>query len=199
MSNRGFAILFAGLVIALALVIGCTTPGTSPGAPAPAATAQPAVTQQPVYTQQAAGAQQTPSSSAPASSSGIDTTIAVRNNDFACLDVQQALGVDYLYEDQKFTVTVSPPLNGGVNVNALFIDTEDKAKMLSVTPTFDEVNKVWDYEGLVPLLQFNDIASQQQKTITIKRQGKFYLCIDDRKETGGGDVSYKVPVKFVPA
>jgi CheY-like chemotaxis protein len=31
---------------------------------------------------------------------------------------------------------------------------------------------------------------------TIKNQGKYYLCVDDRKETGAGDTLYQVPVKF---
>ena len=200
MSNRGYTFLFAGLVIALALIIGCTTPGPSPGAgaPAPAATAQQAAPQQQGYSPPASP-QQTSAPSAPASGGGIDTTINVHSNDFACLDIQKGLGVDYLYEDQKFNVQVGLPTNGRANVNALFLDTEDKVKLLSVPPKFDDVKKVWVYEGLVPLLQFNDITTPQQKTITIKRQGGFYLCIDDRKESGGPDVTYQVPVKFTPA
>jgi hypothetical protein len=193
MRYRGYACLIVVLIALLVLVAGCTTPTTSPGAPAPAATAQPAAPQQP------ANPQQTNSTLASASGGGIDTTVNVHSNDFACLDVQKGLGVDYLYEDQKYNVWVGLPLNGRANVNALFVDTEDKVKMLSVPPKFDDVNKVWVYEGLVPLLQFNDITTPQQKTITIKRQGQFYLCIDDRKEAGGTDVTYQVPVKFTPA
>lgn len=198
MSNRGYAFLFVGLVMAITLVVGCTTQYPSPGAPAPAATAQPAAPQQPVSTQQPGNPQQTTAPSAPVSG-GIDTTITVMNNNYACMDVQKGLGVDYLYPAQKFAVTVSPPPGSNVNVNALFLDTGDKAKMLAVPPKYDNVNKVWVYDGLVPLLQFNDVATPQQKTVTIKRQGQFYLCIDDRKETGGGDASYNVPVKFTPA
>jgi len=199
MSNRGYVFLFAGLVIALAIVAGCTTQNSSPGAPAPAATAQPGTPQQPVYTRQPGNLQQTTAPPGSASSGGIDTTINVHSNDYACLDLQKGLGVDYLYEDQKYTVWVGLPLNGRASVNALVVDTEDKVKMLSVPPKYDEVNKVWAYEGLVPLLQFNDITTPQQKTITIKRQGGFYLCIDDRKESGGQDIVYQVPVKFIPA
>ena len=192
MSYRGYPFVFVALVFALALLIGCTMPSTSPTAPAPAATAQPAATQQQAY-----APQYTATPSAPAATgSGIDTTINVRGNGYTCLDVQQGLGVDYLYPDQKYTVTVGLPLNGRVNVNAIVVDTEDKTKMGSVPPKWDDVKKSWVYDGLVPLLQFNDITTPQQKTITIKRQGQFYLCIDDRKESGGEDVTYKVPVTF---
>ena len=192
MNFRGYSLLFVGLAIALALVMGCTAPAGSPSAPAPATTPQPAASQAPAYTPQYTA---TPTA-ASATGASIDTTVNVRNNGFTCLDVQQGLGVDYLYEDQKYSVTVGLPLNGNVNVNALVLDTEDKTKMGSVPPKWDDVKKAWVYDGLVPLLQFNDITTPQQKTITIKRQGQFYLCIDDRKETGGEDVTYKVPVTF---
>jgi hypothetical protein len=195
MRYRGYACLIVLLIASLVLVAGCTVPTTSPAAPqAPAATAAPAAPQAPVATQTHSSA------STPATSSGgIDTTVNVHSNDYVCFDVQKGLGVDYLYEDQKYNVWVGLPMNGKVNVNALVLDTEDKVKMGSVPPKFDDVKKTWVYEGLVPLLQFNDITTPQQKTITIKRQGQFYLCIDDRKESGGQDVTYQVPIKFTPA
>jgi hypothetical protein len=195
MRYRGYACLIVLLVASMVLVAGCTVPTTSPAAPqAPAATAAPAAPQAPVATQSQGSA-----ATSAASSGGVDTTVNVHSNDFTCFDIQKGLGVDYLYADQKFNVWVGLPMNGKVNVNALVLDTEDKTKMGSVPPKFDDVKKSWVYEGLVPLLQFNDITTPQQKTITIKRQGQFYLCIDDRKETGGQDVTYQVPIKMTPA
>jgi hypothetical protein len=35
-----------------------------------------------------------------------------------------------------------------------------------------------------------------EKTFTIKTQSKYYICADDRKETGTNDDTYRVPVKL---
>jgi hypothetical protein len=195
MRYRRYFYLSVLFIATLVLIAGCTSPAASPSTPAPVATtAPPAAPQQTAYT-----VGQTVVPSAPAAAGGIDTTVNVHYNDYACFDLQKGLGVDYLYEDQKFNVWVGLPLNGRANINALVLDTEDKTKMVSVPPKFNDVSKTWVYDGLVPLLQFNDITTPQQKTITMKRQGQFYLCIDDRKETGGSDVTLQVPIKFTPA
>jgi hypothetical protein len=52
------------------------------------------------------------------------------------------------------------------------------------------------YETVVPVVQFNDITTPVEKTFTIKRQSKYYICADDRKESGVSDVVYRVPVKL---
>jgi len=49
---------------------------------------------------------------------------------------------------------------------------------------------------VVPLAQFNDITTPVEKTFTIKRQSKYYICADDRKESGTNDITYLVPVKL---
>ena len=85
-----------------------------------------------------------------------------------------------------------------VNVNILLLDVTDNAKLLSVSPVWDEVNEVWTYAGIVPIVRFNDLAKTESKTITIKNQGKYFLCADDRKEVGGSDSVYHVPVKVTP-
>jgi hypothetical protein len=51
----------------------------------------------------------------------------------------------------------------------------------------------------VPLVQFNDVSTTQEKTVTIKNQGKYYLCADDRKESGVNDAIIRVPVKMTKA
>jgi|GEM_PF-679685 len=190
--NRGYLCLAALLVIAL-LLAGCTTtPGTQTTMP----TAAPSVSGTSGASPGPAGstAMQTQT---PTKSAGLDTTIDVHRNDFACIDVTAGMGVDYLYPDQKFQIQVAPPANQ-VNVNILFLDVTDNAKLLSVSPVWNEVNKVWTDAEIVPIVQFNDLAKTQTKTITIKNQGKYFLCADDRKETGGSDAVYHVPVKFTP-
>jgi len=185
MKFERYSFLFAVLVILLACVCGCTTtPSTGSGPVATVITAAPV---SPPVTQ-ATSAYQV------AKSSGLDTTIDIHYNDFYCLDLQKALGVDYLYPDQKYTIWATTP--GTVNVNVLLLKVDDYEKIQNVRPAWDAVKKTWVYDGISPLIQLNDISVPQEKTITIKNQGKYYLCADDRKESGVNDAMLRVPVKI---
>jgi hypothetical protein len=180
--------IFALLVILLTCIAGCTSSQTTiqktgtvtqtPGNPVMTTTSH------------------TPIPSQITRSAGIDTTINIHFNDFNCLDVQQELGVDYLYPDQKYSIWASSPGSNTVNVNVLFIDITDKEKIQNVPPVWDTIKKTWIYEGLVPIVQFNDVTVPRETTITIKKQGKYYLCADDRKESGVNNDILRVPVKL---
>jgi hypothetical protein len=190
MRSHTYLGIFAVLVILLACIAGCTAPQTpSQTAPQKTGTGTQAPAN-PVMT----GTSQTPASAQAARTAGIDTTINIHFNDFNCLDVTKELGVEYLYPDQRYTVWASSPVSGTVNV--LFIDVGDKEKIQTVKPVWNAVAKTWVYEGLVPIVQFNDITTPQEKTFTIKQQGKYYLCADDRKESGINDAILRVPVKL---
>lgn len=78
----------------------------------------------------------------------------------------------------------------------LFIDVSDRDRIQTSPPVWDEVKKSWIYEGLVPIIQFNDVTVPRETTITIKKQGKYFLCADDRKVTGTNDAILRVPVKL---
>jgi len=104
--------------------------------------------------------------------------------------------VDYLYPDQKYTIWATTPGSGNVNVNVLLLKVGDYEKIQNVRPVWDAVKKTWVYEGIAPLIQLNDISTPQEKTITIKNQGKYFLCADDRKESGVNDAILRVPVKI---
>jgi len=132
----------------------------------------------------------------PASTADIDTTINVRFNELACISVQDLLGTTYLYPDQKFKLQASPPGPNTIDVNVLFVDENDQLKLRQAKPKWDTVRKTWVYDGPVPLVQFIDITSPVEKTFTIKTQSKYYICADDRKESGTQDVVYRVPVKL---
>ena len=180
--------IFALLVILLTCIAGCTSSQTTiqktgtvtqtPGNPVMTATSQ------------------TPIPAQITRSAGIDTTINIHFNDFNCLDVQQELGVDYLYPDQKYSIWASSPGTNTVNVNVLFIDIADKEKIQNIPPAWDTIKKTWIYEGLGPIVQFNDVTVPRETTITIKKQGKYYLCADDRKESGVNNDIFRVPVKM---
>jgi hypothetical protein len=174
------------LIVLLACAAGCTGTQNS-GTATTSVQSTPAVT-----TLQAAGTSMT----AAPKSADIETTIMVRFNDFACLNVQDALGSEYLYPDQKFDLWAAAPSGGGVNVNVLLVDENDQMKLRQIRPELDNVKKTWVYTGIVPVVQFNDIVTPQEKTFTIKTQSKYYICVDDRKESGASDVMYKVPVKL---
>jgi len=179
---------FLLVLVVLVCAAGCTTaPATNPasGTPAPAPAAVPA-----------GGMSAGVISTVPAAKTAdIDTTIGVHFNDYACLDVQKEMGVSYLYPGEKYTLSATTP--GSVNVNIIFLDTNDHIALQAVHPKWDSVNKIWVYEGIVPVVQFNDVTGPVQKSFTIKNQGKFYLCADDRKENGVSDVIYQVPVKLL--
>jgi hypothetical protein len=125
----------------------------------------------------------------------VDTTINLHFNEYNCLDVQQELGVVYLNPDQQYTIRVSPP-NVPASVNLLFLDVGDRERLQTSLPEWNSVTKTWDYEGIVPLVQFNDVSSPQEKTVTIPNQGKYYLCADDRKESGLNTNIIRLPVKM---
>jgi len=184
----GYVILtvsFLVMVIVLICAAGCTTPqqpaaATVTPAPTPAAPSSGVIT-----------------ATAAIKTANIDTTIGVRFNDYACLDVQKEMGVSYLYPDEKYTLSATTPGAGTVNVNILFLDTNDHIAIQAVQPKWDSVSRKWVYEGIVPLAQFNDVTAPVQKTFTIKDQGKYFICVDDRKETGVNDAIFQVPVKLL--
>ncbi|NMB79008.1 MAG: hypothetical protein GYA23_07920 [Methanomicrobiales archaeon] len=184
MNYREYAWLAAGLIILLAVTAGCTAPSAPPATPVPTPTTAPV----------APGTTAAPA--APIKSAEIDTVISVHYDDFACLDVQKELGKAYLYPDEKYSLSASSPGVSGVNVNVLFLDENDSLGIRQINPQWDSVQKKWVYEGIVPVVQFNDITVPVEKTFTIKSQSKYYICVDDRKETGINDVMLRVPVKL---
>ena len=163
------------------------TQNAGTGSAGPVATT--AAPSSPTYTQ-------LPSATLAAGNHGIDTTINIHYNDFLCLDVQKEMVADYLYADQKYSIWATSPGSGTVNVNVLLLTASDYEKIQTVRPTWDTIKKTWVYEGIAPLIQLNDITIPQEKTITIKTQGKYYLCADDRKEAGTNDAIFRVPVKI---
>jgi len=80
MKPPALVIFYAALIILVVLIAGCTTntaaPATPQATPAPAA----------------AATSEFPVPTAAVKTADIDTTITVRFNDFACLDVQEELG-----------------------------------------------------------------------------------------------------------
>ncbi len=186
MRFQRYSVLFAVLVILLACASACTTipnPGSGPSATVTTAAATPVMTP-------ATSAQQA------TKSAGHETTINIHYNDYYCIPLHTELGVDYLYPDQKYTIWANSPAGGTINVNILLLKVDDYDKIQTVKPTWDAVKKTWVYEGISPLLQLNDITVPQEKTITIKNQGKYFLCADDRKESGVNDNMFRVPVKI---
>jgi hypothetical protein len=182
--------IFAILVILLTLIAGCTQ--SSPLPAAQKSGSSPQVPGNPLIS----GTSPTPASTQTARSADIDMIIDIHSNDFNCLDVQKELGVDYLYPDQKYHIWATSPGNGLESINVLFIDVSDRDRIQTSPPVWDAVKKIWIYEGLVPIVQFNDVTVPRETTITIKKQGKYYLCADDRTETGMNDDILRVPVKL---
>ncbi|MEI7857073.1 MAG: hypothetical protein WCH85_06165 [Methanomicrobiales archaeon] len=182
---NGYLGLFAILVIVLVCASGCTT-SQAPVTATPAPSATIAAT--------SGSLQNSVTTSAEAKSSNIDTMVNVHFNDIACLDIQNGMGVTYLYPDQKYKLTAASPSAAAVNVNVVLVDENDKLILSQTRPQWDSLQKTWSYPGLVPVVQFNDITVPQEKSFTIKTQSKYYICVDDRKETGTNDIVLRVPV-----
>jgi len=177
-------VLIAVLVILLAIAAGCTTPQQTPTA-TQAPQAAPATPQQ-TYS--------APLATRTTSTAAIDTVINVHTNELSCMNVQDQMGVDYLYPDQQYKLEAAPPAGNAVAVNILFVDTTNQMRLREVEPKFER--NTWVYDGVVSVVKIADVASPVEKTFTIKDQGKYYLCVDDRKESGVQDAVYRVPVKL---
>ena len=182
--------VFIALVFITACFCGCITPRSSSGGPQPPveSTYTPLQTTTPPFTAKVG------TTAAPGRI--VDTTISIHYDDYDCLDIQKELGVVYLNPDEKYTIRVSPP-SFPVNINILLLDVGDLERIQVVEPEWNTITKTWDYEGIVPLLQINDVSTTVEKTVTIENQGKYYLCADDRKEPGVNDVIIRVPVRVM--
>jgi hypothetical protein len=77
------------------------------------------------------------------------------------------------------------------------VDENDQVGLRQIEPKWDVVKKSWVYEGIVPVIQLNDVTGPVAKTVTIKTQSKYYICVDDRKESGTSDTIYQVPVTLL--
>jgi len=184
MKILGYSTFAVLLVLVLVFFAGCST--SQPAAPA---------TQAPPASTTSVANPSSPAS-VTVQAADIDTVINVRFNDMACMNVQDALGTTYLYPDQKFKLSAASPGANTININVLFVDENDQLALRQIKPQWDGVRKTWVYTGVVPLAQFNDIITPVEKTFTIKTQSKYYICADDRKESGTNDVTYRVPVKL---
>ena len=188
MKIHGYFVLSVLLVVLLAVAAGCTTPQQAPAAPT-AAPATAAAVQQ-------TAAPQAPQTAAAQNSNEFDIMIRVHQNDLACVNVGDYLGVTYLYPDDKLTLEAENPGPNTINENILFVDENDQLALRQAKPQWDQVKKAWTYPSVVPIVQFNDITTPVEKTFTIKAQHVYYICADDRKEASTQDVTYLVPVKL---
>ena len=185
MHARMISGVVAVLLVLLACTAGCSTPQNAGPVP------------QPPVTTAAAPITAAPAPVTVAKTADVDTIVNLRFNDMTCLDVQKEIGKEYLYPDQKWQLFVSPPANSRANVNVVFVDENDSLRLRQTKPVWDTVKKIWVYEGIVPLAQFNDVTVPVDKSFTIKTQSKYYVCIDDRKETGIDDSMIRVPVRLM--
>lgn len=187
----------AVLLIMCACIAGCTTPTsiksvTTPVVPVSTTLVTVAGTT-PVATQ--APVSGTAASTTTETGTGIGTTISVHYNDYSCINIPETLGVPYLYPGEKYEISAGSAGSGTISPNLLVLDVTDYHKFGTTKPVWDSVQKTWVYDGVVPLVKIIDVATWQTKTLAIEDQGYYYICIDDRKETGTSEAVYQVPVK----
>lgn len=188
MKIPGNFVPLAVLALVLAIVAGCSTPlPQTPGTPQAPTVTVPAQTPQ-TY--------QTATTTRPAPVADLDTTVFVKSNGLSCIYVGDFLGGTYLYEGDRFKLEAWSPGANTINANVLFVDENDSLKLREISPRRDTIQNVWVYDGIVPLAQLNDITTPVEKTFTIKRQSKYYICADDRQESVINENTYQVPVRL---
>lgn len=185
MKINGYSLFIAVLVVLMAVAAGCTTPQQAPAATqAPSATAVQQTAPPAVIATQSA------------SQAALDTSINVHRNELVCIDIQEQMGVDYLYPDQKYRLEVSSAGAGTINPTVTVVDKNNEFRIREVERQWNGVQKTWVYDGVVTVLRLSDITRATQKEFTIKDQGKYYICADDRGESGSQDTVFQVPVKL---
>ena len=83
------------------------------------------------------------------------------------------------------------------SANVLVVDGNDHIRFGAVKLLWDPVRKARVRQGLVPLVQLNDIIPSQLEPLAITRQGTYYLCADDRMEAAGTDAIFRVSVNVI--
>ena len=196
-------LLCIGVIIGFVICAGCAGTSQSGNGQKAAATtvATPVPLSAPVTTATTSAYKATPAPTAKKEGVLYDTTVVMQWDDFKLINLQEEFGVPYLYPDEQYKLTVSTAAgpNAG-HVNALILDEIDMQLFKVKHPVWDPYTKAWVYEGIGPVAQLNDVMSAQSKTFKIKKQGWYYLGLDDRQllenqpgASGGGDKQYKVP------
>jgi len=117
----------------------------------------------------------------------LDETYVAQYNNWYCTDLQQAIGQPYLYPDEKYMMTVSSSATTrGGHSNILLVQDNDYQIFKTIAPRWDDLNKKYVYDGIVPVVLFSDVMSQRSKLFSVKTTGKYYLCLDDRRYSSEG-------------
>ncbi|GAB6284666.1 MAG: hypothetical protein STSR0009_08660 [Methanoregula sp.] len=117
----------------------------------------------------------------------IDETYIAQYNNWYCADVQQAIGQPYLYPDEKYKLFASSSTSREWgHTNVLLLQDNDYLIFKTILPRWDDIEKTFKYDGIVPVVQFNDVMSLRGKTFSVKTTGKYYICLDDRQSEAGG-------------
>jgi hypothetical protein len=194
MIRRRYFCLFLILIIAMVFTLGCTTPGTTttPGINRAVPVSETKFPEPTIQNPADLGILGT----IPPLNAGGYTLIQTPYNGIACLDVQKITGTERLNSGEKYTLSTTLLASDIVNVNLLIVDSKDRTKLETLKPKLNLTNKIWIYEGIHPLVQINDLNGPEVKNITITVPGQYYLCADDRKETGTDNNTWNIPVKF---
>ena len=117
----------------------------------------------------------------------LDETYVAQYNNWYCTDVQEAIGQPYLYPDETYKMTVSSSASTrGGHTNILLLQDNDYQLFKTISPRWDDLNKKFVYDGIVPIVLFSDVMSQRSKLFSVKTTGKYYICLDDRQYSSEG-------------
>lgn len=117
----------------------------------------------------------------------LDETYTAQYNNWYCADLQETIGQPYLYPDEKYKMTVSSSASTRAgHTNILLLQDNDYQIFKTIAPRWDDLNKKYVYDGIVPVVLFSDVMSQRSMLFSVKTTGKYYICLDDRQYSSEG-------------
>jgi len=117
----------------------------------------------------------------------LDETYIAQYNNWYCADLQEAIGQPYLYPDERYKITVSSSASTRWgHTNILLLKDNDAQIFKTISPRWDDVNKKFIYDGIVPVVLFSDVMSPRSQIFSVEKTGKYYICLDDRQYSSEG-------------
>jgi hypothetical protein len=130
--------------------------------------------------------------------------VPIHLNGFKIIELRE--NDNFLSPNNEYRISAKSPFSGKTslptNINILVLDIIDKQKFSAMTAKYDTINRKWDYEGITPVVQMDDVVDDTQR-FTVDKQGAYYVAIDGRTIKVSNEIKdynlkgYSAPVEIV--